>query len=139
MAKSGAPGRQKHEAGSGQGEKPGPESIQRLKQKTRAITKRNRGRSYDIIAAGLKRYTDGDGWLNYYGIADARSIIDGLNGWIRRRLRMYIWKQWKKASKRFKSLMALGASRQKAWEWANTGKGYWRIAGSWILSTSITN
>ena len=52
---------------------------------------------------------------------------------------MYIWKQWKRIRTRFAQLKRLGATEQKAWEWANTRKGYWRIAGSWILSTTLTN
>ncbi|OWZ82804.1 maturase, partial [Natranaerobius trueperi] len=58
---------------------------------------------------------------------------------IRRRIRMYLWKQWKKISARFKNLKRLGIAKGKAWEWANTRKGYWRIANSWILSRSLTN
>ncbi|MCL1914051.1 MAG: group II intron reverse transcriptase/maturase [Eubacteriaceae bacterium] len=112
-------------------------TINRLKQKIRAITKRNRGRSFDAIAAELKQYTDG--WLNYYGIADSRSVIGMINKWIRRRLRMYIWKQWKTVKKRHKSLLALGATKQEAWKWANTSKSYWRTSGSQILQTTITN
>ncbi|OWZ82676.1 maturase [Natranaerobius trueperi] len=52
---------------------------------------------------------------------------------------MYLWKQWKKISARFKNLKRLGIAKGKAWEWANTRKGYWRIANSWILSRSLTN
>jgi group II intron reverse transcriptase/maturase len=114
-----------------------PKSIKRFKAKVKQITKRNRGRKFDRIVYELKRYTDG--WIQYYGIADMKNLMVTLNQWIRRRLRMYIWKQWKKVSARFKNLQKLGATRQKAWEWANTRKSYWHISNSWPLTTTITN
>ena len=114
-----------------------PKSIKRFKARIKQITKRSRGRSFDVIVFELKRYTDG--WLQYYGIADMKVIVRSLNGWIRRRLRCYIWKQWKKASARYRNLMKLKATRDNAWMWANTRKGHWRVAGSPILKSTITN
>jgi RNA-directed DNA polymerase len=52
---------------------------------------------------------------------------------------MYIWKQWKKSSARFRNLKQLGISRTKAWEYANTRLEYWRIAGSVILHRTLTD
>jgi group II intron reverse transcriptase/maturase len=114
-----------------------PKSVKRFKAKVKQITKRNRGKSFDQIVYELKRYTDG--WIQYYGIADMKTLMAELNQWIRRRLRMYIWKQWKKIRTKFTNLMKLGVKRGKAWEWANTRKSYWHTANSWILSTTITN
>jgi group II intron reverse transcriptase/maturase len=114
-----------------------PKSVKRFKAKVKQITKRNRGRKFDQIVYELKRYTDG--WIQYYGIADMKKLMETLNQWIRRRLRMYIWKQWKKISAKYKNLQKLGLAKQKAWEWSNTRKSYWHTAGSWILATTITN
>jgi len=114
-----------------------PKSVKRFKGKVKEITKRNRGKSFDKIVAELKKFTDG--WIQYFGIADMKNLMEDLNQWIRRRLRMYIWKQWKKNTARFKNLMKLGVNRRKAWEWANTRKSYWHTANSWILATTITN
>jgi len=114
-----------------------PKSIKRFKGKVKEITKRNRGKSFDKIVSELKKFTDG--WIQYFGIADMKTLMDGLNQWIRRRLRMYIWKQWKKVSARFQNLKKLGATKRQAWEWANTRKSYWHMANSWPLSTTITN
>jgi RNA-directed DNA polymerase len=58
--------------------------------------------------------------------------------WLCRRLHMCIWKQWKKVSKRMRSLIQLGIDRQKAYGWANTRKGYWRVSKSPILHRAIT-
>jgi len=114
-----------------------PKSVKRFKGKVKEITKRNRGKSFDKIVAELKKFTDG--WIQYFGIADMKTLVDELNQWVRRRLRMYIWKQWKKNTARFKNLMKLGVAKRKAWEWANTRKSYWHTANSWILATTITN
>ena len=59
--------------------------------------------------------------------------------WYRRRLRMVIWKQWKRIRTRGRNLMNLGIDKYMAWEWANTRKGYWHIANSNILARTITN
>lgn len=62
-----------------------------------------------------------------------------IDKWLRRRIRMCYWKQWKKISTKFNNLKKLGIPTDKAWEFANTRKGYWRIANSPILAISITN
>ena len=79
------------------------------------------------------------GWLNYCGLADMKNRIDDLNGWLYHRIRMCIWKQWKKVQTKYRSLMRLGIDKDKAWEWANTRKGYARVARSFILCRTITN
>ena len=50
---------------------------------------------------------------------------------------MCYWKQWKKVSTKYKNLVKLGTTKQKAWEHANTRKSYWHTANSLILSTTI--
>ena len=85
----------------------------------------------------LRQYTTG--WLNYYAIADMKDFIQQANGWIKRKIRCYIWKQWKRIKTRSENLQALGVPRSKAWEWANTRKGYWHISNSWILSRTLTD
>jgi hypothetical protein len=114
-----------------------PKSVKRFKDRIRGITKRNRGVKFDRVVRELRQYTEG--WIQYYGIADMKKLMESMNQWTRRRLRMYIWKQWKKVSARFTNLQKLGATRQKAWEWANTRKACWHTSNSWILSTTVTN
>lgn len=111
--------------------------MKKFKERVKQITSRSRGRAIERVLEELKLYTIG--WLNYYGIAEMKGKIHSLNEWIRRRIRMYIWKQWKKISARFKNLQKLGIPKRKAWEWANTRKGYWHIAYSFILSRTLTN
>lgn len=112
-------------------------SLAKAKQKLRAITKRNRGRNVRTIMAEITQYMKG--WLGYYYIADMKRILQSWNEWLRRRLRMYIWKQWKKPKTRVKNLRILGISQDQAYHWGNTRLGYWRIAGSPVLKCSITN
>jgi hypothetical protein len=112
-------------------------SLKRFEDKIRKITKRNRGVSLTRVLQELKTYAIG--WLGYYGIADLLSRLRRYDEWIRKRLRMYIWKQWKRVRTRFKNLKRLGVLKDKAWQWANTRKAYWRTAGSPILASTITN
>ncbi|MEG1677801.1 MAG: group II intron maturase-specific domain-containing protein [Clostridia bacterium] len=79
------------------------------------------------------------GWLGYFYIAKMKSLLMQLEQWLRRRLRMYIWKKWKKPRTKVKALCKLGIPPDKAYEWGNTRLGYWRIARSPILQCSITN
>ncbi|MGL5513762.1 MAG: group II intron reverse transcriptase/maturase, partial [Sporomusa sp.] len=62
-----------------------------------------------------------------------------INEWMRRRIRQIFWKQWRKIRMKHDNLRRLGIPDKKAWEWANSRLGYWRIAGSWILTRSLTN
>ncbi|ABY91475.1 group II intron reverse transcriptase/maturase [Thermoanaerobacter sp. X514] len=112
-------------------------SIKRFKEKVREITNRNKGISMGNRIKRLNQITTG--WVNYFGLADAKSIMKTLDEWIRRRLRACIWKQWKKIKTRHDNLVKLGVEEQKAWEYANTRKGYWRISNSPILNKTLTN
>ena len=111
--------------------------MKKFKERVKQITSRKRGKAIRQVLQELKLYTTG--WLNYYGIASLQRKIQSISEWIRRRIRMYVWKQWKKVSARFRNLQTLGIPRSKAWEWANTRKGYWRIAHSFILTRTLTN
>lgn len=114
-----------------------PKSIKRIRDKIRQITSRSYSINMEFRIKRLNQITTG--WVNYFSIAKAKSIMQGLDEWIRRRLRMCIWKEWKKPKTKIKNLISLGVPKYKAYEWGNTRKGYWRIAHSPILSRSLTN
>ena len=76
--------------------------------------------------------------LGYFGIASMRNARKEWDEWLRRRFRMYIWKQWKGPKARAANLEKLGAPRRQARKWGYV-KGYWRVAGSPILMTTITS
>ena len=85
----------------------------------------------------LRQYITG--WVNYFKLADMNKLLKVIDGWYRRRLRMVIWKQWKRVRTRCKNLIKLGISSPKAYMFSNTRKSYWRTAKSPILSTSVSN
>ena len=119
------------------GIRPHQKSIKRFKEKIRKLTSRKQGRAVGAILAKLKQCTVG--WLAYYSIADMKSKMRELSEWTRRRIRQIFWKQWKRVKARCDNLIQLGVDKGKAWEWANSRLGYWRVAGSWILATTLTN
>ena len=112
-------------------------SIKRLKDKLRLLTSRSKGWSMNARIYRLNQVVRG--WVNYFSLADMRKLCQTLDAWVRRRLRMCYWKQWKRIKTKHDNLIRLGIASRKAWEYANSRKGYWHIANSWILSTSLTN
>ena len=112
-------------------------SLKRLKDKLRLLTSRSNGRSMDVRIYRLNQVIRG--WVNYFSLADMRNHCLMLDEWLRRRLRMCYWKQWKRLKTKHANLVRLGVPVSKAWEYANTRKGYWHTANSWILSTTLTN
>lgn len=114
-----------------------PQSIQRCKMKVRELTSRSRSQSQESRISRLSSYLRG--WVHYFALADTPSPFEVLDGWIRRRLRLCIWKQWKRAYTRFKNLRQLGLPEWVAWEAAGSKKGLWRIADSPPLKRTLTN
>lgn len=114
-----------------------PKSLRRFKDEVRRITRRNRGVSLGRVLTDLRRYTEG--WAAYFCVARTPSVYKELDGWIRRRLRCYIYKQWKKPRKRAKELIKLGVGPWLAWGVAYGGYGYWKVAGCPAMSRAITD
>jgi RNA-directed DNA polymerase len=108
-----------------------------LKSKLKELTDRSNGMGYEQRKEALKEYIRG--WMEYYKLADGKKFFQEVDKWYRRRLRMCIWKNWKKVGTKFKNLMKCGIKKNQAWQWANTRQGYWHIAGSYILQGAITN
>ena len=113
------------------------DSHAKAKRKLKELTRRSQGRDVRRVMECVKSFIRG--WLGYYYVADIKRILLSWNEWLRRRFRMYIWKQWKKPRTRVKNLKKLGIPDGLACQWGNTRLGYWRIAGSAVLSRSITN
>jgi len=112
-------------------------AVKKFKQKIKEITARSNAMSMPFRMLKLKELITG--WVNYFGIADMKEIVKSLDEWLRRRIRMCYWKQWKKIKTRHDNLVRMGIENSKAWEFANTRKGYWRIAASPILTGTFTN
>ena len=109
----------------------------RLKQRIRKFTSRKWSISMTERLEKLNRYLVG--WFGYYQLAETLTIFKRIDGWIRRRLRMIRWKEWKKIKTKQRNLIKLGIPKYKSWEWANSRLGYWRIAISPILSRALDN
>lgn len=112
-------------------------SVRRMKDKIKELTSRSNGWGNERRKETLRQYIIG--WVSYFHLADMKSLLLRTDEWFRRRLRSLIWKQWKRIKTKLRNLIYLGIPRQKAWEFANTRKGFWRTADSPILHRSITN
>ena len=113
-----------------------PKSVAKMKAKLKELTSRSNGWGNDARKQALRQYITG--WVNYFKLADMKSLLLRIDEWYRRRLRMVIWKQWKRVRTKMANLVRLGVSKLKAYEWANTRKSYWHTANSFIVSTTIT-
>ncbi|MFC3770680.1 group II intron reverse transcriptase/maturase [Paenibacillus sp. GCM10012303] len=114
-----------------------PESLVKAKKKLKELTNRSQGRNARQVMERVKVYIRG--WLGYFYVADMKRILQDWHEWLRRRMRMYIWKQWKKPRTKVQNLRKLGIPEWQAYQWGNTRLGYWRIAGSAVLNRSVTN
>jgi group II intron reverse transcriptase/maturase len=112
-------------------------TVERLKARLKALTSRKRGGRIEQILAEIRRLMNG--WLGYYRIADMKKYLEGISEWLRRRIRQLYWKRWKRNRTRYENLIQLGVPPYKAWQYANTRKGHWCIAGSWIMTTTMNN
>ena len=112
-------------------------SISKMKTKVKEITSRNNGLGYEKLKLKLKQFITG--WVNYFKLADMKKLTKAIDQWLRRRLRMYIWKRWKRIRTRYAMLKRLGLEHEKAFMFACTRKGYWRIANSPILNLTVTD
>ena len=110
-------------------------SEAKLRRRLKQITSRSNGMGYEQRKTALRSYLRG--WTEYYNLADMVSKVSAIDQWLRRRLRMCIWKSWKKPRTRVKNLIRCGIAKWQAYQWGNTSKGYWRIAGSWILDRAL--
>ena len=112
-------------------------SIKKYKTKVREITSRSRPiamyKRYDMLQK-LNR-----GWYNYFKLTEARSVLEELDSWVRSRIRLCYWKQWKNPRTRVAMLVQLGTPARQAYQWGNTRKGYWRSCHSPILTRALNN
>lgn len=114
-----------------------PKSLERIKEKLREWLPRNRSQQVEKEMTTLKPVIRG--WVNYYQIADLKSICKKLDELLRSRVRKLYWQKWQKVKTRMRNLIKLGVSKSKAYQWANTSKGACRIAHSPIMSRTLNN
>jgi RNA-directed DNA polymerase len=114
-----------------------PKAILRFKERIRELTCRTRGISMEQRVKELSAYLRG--WRGYFGFCQTPSVLDGLDQWLRRRLRSALWKQWKRGRTRFAELRKRGIGRDLAAQTAGSPHGPWRIAHSPAVSFALPN
>jgi group II intron reverse transcriptase/maturase len=112
-------------------------SITRYKDRIREIT--NRNKPYGMESRLMQLRMLNQGWGNYFKLSSAKSVFEELDGWVRSRLRLCYWQQWKKVKTRIRELAGLKISTHQAYMWGNTRKGQWRTVNSPILKMALTN
>lgn len=103
-----------------------PKALRKFKQQVKRLTNRNWGVSMRYQLFKISQYLRG--WINYFGIANCYQLCVDLDHWIRRRVRMAYWRQWRKPRTKVRSLMRLGVHVQAAVACGITSKGPWRSA-----------
>jgi len=111
-------------------------AVQRFKQRVREITDRHNGKSMRFRLLTLRRYVIG--WLNYYGHSRSYTQLLELDQWLRRRVRLCYWKDWKRPRTRRRHLLALGIPKDEVKLATRSRKGYWRMAGNSIVQRALT-
>ncbi len=113
------------------------EAVDRLKGKIRKLTQRTRGKSLAMVMEDLSSYLRG--WLGYFGFCQTPSRLAELESWIRRRLRAFVWKQWKHGKRRYAKLRTYGISKDLAAQTAGSCHGPWRLSQSPALTMAMPN
>jgi len=109
----------------------------RFKRRVKEITRRNRGHRVQDVLDELRRYVTG--WLHYFGISHTYTALLELEEWVRRRVRLYYWKQWKRPRTRRRHLLALGISPEVVHMATRSRKGYWRMSANSIVQRALNN
>ena len=112
-------------------------SKAKMKSRLKELTSRSNGWGYAKRKQKLKEYIRG--WIGYYHLANMKSFLLKTDEWLRRRIRMCIWKAWKKIKTKVANLIKCGIDKDIAYQWGNTRKSYWHTAKSKILQIPITN
>jgi len=115
--------------------KPDPKSVKRLKQKLKELFRRGRGWSPTRTIRELNPILRG--WGHYYRLADVKGVFEELDQWVRRRLRLLLWRQWKRPRIRAKELQKRGLDQDRAHISAYNGRGPWRSAGSSHMNQAV--
>ena len=114
-----------------------PKKLQAFKRRIRKLTGRSRGISMKQRLTELRRYVRG--WVGYFALAKQVEDFLNLDGWIRRRLRMCYWKQWRYARTKVAKLRKLGVNLDMAIKHAVSRKGYWRMSRTPAMRYAMPN
>lgn len=114
-----------------------PKSVAKFKDKIRKVTSRSNAMSMETRYLKLAQVIRG--WVNYFKIANMGKIAQILDKWIRRRIRMCYWKQWRKCKTKIENLIKLGIMEDVAGEHSGSRKSYWRMADTPAMHIALNN
>jgi RNA-directed DNA polymerase len=114
-----------------------PQALAKFKTRVRELTRRTRGRSLKQVIEELAPYLIG--WRGYFGFCQTPRVLTNLEAWIRRRLRMYLWRQWWNGPNRFKELRRRGVPKFLAAVAAGSPTGYWRMSSHPAVQMALRN
>ena len=114
-----------------------PKSIEKMKNRIRELTNRSNGWGNEYRALKLTQYIRG--WVNYFGMADMKSLLKKTDEWLRHKIRAIYWKQWKKTRTKYKRLRALGMEEIQVHKHANSRHGIWFCSGLQHLNYALNN
>ena len=114
-----------------------PKSVIKMKNKIRELTDRHNGWGNEYRELKLTQFIRG--WVNYFGMADMKRLLQSNDEWLRHRIRAIYWKQWKKVKTKFKELKKLGVEEERAWICANMRNGNWFCSEYITLQGAFNN
>jgi RNA-directed DNA polymerase len=114
-----------------------PQSLKRFKLKVKELTRIGRSLNLSLLVERLRLFLTG--WRSYFGFCETPSVLSKLDKWIRRRLRMVQWRQWKRGRTRFAELRKRDVNHDLAARTAGSALGPWRLSRSPALSFSLPN
>jgi RNA-directed DNA polymerase len=114
-----------------------PKALEKFKMRVREYTRRTRGQSLEQIVELLRPYLIG--WRSYFGFCQTPIVLTRLEAWIRRRLRMYLWRQWKTRQNRFQELRRRGVSKFQAAVAAASPTGFWSMSRHVTVQSALRN
>lgn len=115
----------------------GTKAVAKFRTNVREICRRGKGRSLRQVIDELNPKVRG--WLNYFRHIESDYLLKELDGWLRRKLRVIIWKQWKRTRTRAKNLIKLGLSSDASWRFARKQRGPWVAAGENVMNRVLNN
>ena len=104
-----------------------PQALRKVRGTLRRLTRRSRSQGMMSRTQAVNEYLRG--WIGYFALAETPSVIQELDEWVRRRLRLCLWRQWRRIRTRYRELRRLGVPERNVHILANTRRGPWRIAG----------
>lgn len=113
-----------------------PKAKAKMKAKLKELTSRSNGWGYAKRKQKLTEYIRG--WVGYYHLANMKRLLMDTDSWLRRRIRMCIWKAWKLPKTRIKNLIRCGINKHDARRLGYV-KGYWRVSSSIIMQRAASS